>query len=106
MSMGARCTVARLSQNAMSPSFHLKRTVYSGGRAGPGPGYEERRYGEPGYGERRHGEEVRERCFGLRRESDELRSRMEREFNPMERARTEGRLHEVRDQEERMGCHR
>src|SRR5689334_23742967 len=49
---------------------------YAGGRAGPGPGYEERRYGEPGYGERRHGEEVRERCFGLRRESDELRSRM------------------------------
>src|ERR1700680_4965174 len=30
MSVGARCTVARLSQNAMSPSFHLKRTVYSG----------------------------------------------------------------------------
>src|SRR5690348_13729978 len=30
MSVGARCTVERLSQNAMSPSFHLKRTVYSG----------------------------------------------------------------------------
>lgn len=79
---------------------------YAGGRAGPGPGYEERRYGEPGYGERRYGEEVRERCFGLRRESDELRSRMEREFNPMERSRTEGRLRELREQEERMGCRR
>src|ERR1019366_6907196 len=30
MSVGARCEVERLSQKAMSPSFHLKRTVYSG----------------------------------------------------------------------------
>jgi len=79
---------------------------YGGGRAGPGPGYEERRYGEPGYGERRYGEDTRERCYGLRREADELRVRLDREFNPMERARTEGRLHEVREQEERMGCRR
>ena len=68
--------------------------------------HEERRYGEPGYGERRYGEEVRERCFGLRRESDELRSRIEREFNPMQRARTEGRLRELREQEERTVCRR
>src|SRR5437764_5127121 len=89
---------------------------YGGGRAGPGPGYDERRRGEPGYderrrgesgyGERRSGEDTRERCFGLRRESEELRVRLEREFNPMERMRTEGRLREVREQEERTGCRR
>ena len=79
---------------------------YGGGRAGPGPGYDDRRRGEPGYGERRYGEEARERCFGLRREADDLRARLDREFNPMERARTEGRLREVREQEERMGCRR
>ena len=79
---------------------------YGGGRAGPGPGYDERRRGEPGYGERRYGEDTRERCYGLRREADELRVRMDREFNPMERARTEGRLREMREQEERMGCRR
>ncbi|HEY4472997.1 MAG TPA: CVNH domain-containing protein [Stellaceae bacterium] len=84
---------------------------YGGGRAGPGPGYEERHYGQPGYGERgygerRYGEEARERCFGLRREADDLRIRLDREFNPMERARTEGRLREVREQEERVGCRR
>src|SRR5437773_343288 len=56
--------------------------------------------------ERRYGEDTRERCYGLRREADELRVRMDREFNPMERARTEGRLREVREQEERMGCRR
>lgn len=76
---------------------------YGGGRAGPGPGYEERRDGEPG---RRYGEESRERCFGLRREADDLRARLDREFNPMERTRTEGRLREVREQEERTGCRR
>src|SRR5207248_6395652 len=79
---------------------------YGSGRAGPGPGYDERRRGESGYGERRSGEDTRERCYGLRREADELRVRMDREFNPMERARTEGRLREVREQEERMGCRR
>jgi hypothetical protein len=77
---------------------------YGGGRAGPAPGYDERR--GPGYGERRYGEDTRERCYGLRREADELRVRLDREFNLMERARTEGRLHEVREQEERMGCRR
>jgi hypothetical protein len=77
---------------------------YGGGRAGPGPGYDEHR--GSGYGEPRYGEDTRERCYGLRREADELRVRMDREFNPMERARTEGRLHEVREQEERMGCRR
>src|SRR6266853_1193512 len=29
---------------------------YGGSRAGPGPGYDERRRGETGYDERRHGE--------------------------------------------------
>jgi hypothetical protein len=70
---------------------------YAGGPPGPPPGY---------YGERRYGEDRRERCFGLRREAEELRERMEREFNPMERMRIEGRLHEVREQEERMDCRR
>jgi hypothetical protein len=71
---------------------------------GPGPG---QRYGEtPGYGERRYGgggygSDVRERCAGLHREVEELRYRLEREYNPVERARTEGRLRELREQEER-----
>jgi hypothetical protein len=75
-----------------------------GGRAGPG----ERR-GEPGYGERRetgYGGEMRERCVGLHREAEELRGRMDREWNPIERSRTEGRLREVQEQEVRTGCRR
>jgi hypothetical protein len=77
--------------------------TYGGARAQavpvPGPGERER------YGERRAGEGVGsdrgEHCQGLRREAEELRGRLEREYNPVERARTEGRLHEVRAQEER-----
>src|SRR5580765_8428781 len=69
---------------------------YGGGRAQgiPAPGPGER------YGERRGGEGVGsergEHCRGLRREAEELRERLQREFNPIERARTEGRLREVR----------
>ena len=74
---------------------------YGGGHAGPGPGYGERRYGEQGYG----GEE-RERCGGLRREAEDLRVRMDREWNPLERSRTEGRLREIQEQEARAGCRR
>ena len=74
---------------------------YGGGRAGPGPGYGERRYGEQGYSG-----EGRERCGGLHREAEELRVRMEREWNPLERSRTEGRLREVQEQEARAGCRR
>src|SRR6266852_4596600 len=57
-----------------------------GGRAeiGPGPG---NRLGERGYGSDRG-----ERCGGLHREAQELRGRLDREFNPMERARIEGHL--------------
>ncbi|MBV9583316.1 MAG: hypothetical protein JO213_00340 [Alphaproteobacteria bacterium] len=69
---------------------------YAGGPGGP----------PPGYGERRYGEDRRERCFALHRESEELHERMEREFNPSERMRLDGRLHEVREQEERMDCRR
>ena len=86
---------------------------YGGGHAGPGPSYGERRYGEPatGYGERRYGEqgysgEGRERCGGLHREAEDLRVRMEREWNPLERSRTEGRLREIQEQEARAGCRR
>ncbi len=66
-----------------------------GGRAeiGPGPG---NRLGERGYGSDRG-----ERCGGLHREAQELRGRLDREFNPMERARIEGHLREVHEQEER-----
>jgi hypothetical protein len=61
-----------------------------GGRAqavpvGPGPGY------GSGY----------DRCGGLRREAEDLRVRLDREFNPLERARIEGQLREVHEQEER-----
>jgi hypothetical protein len=81
---------------------------YGGGR-GPAPGYGqtpgygdrerygERREGGQGYGSDRGGE----RCEGVRREADELRERLQREFNPIERARTEGRLREVQQQAER-----
>ncbi len=51
---------------------------------------------EPGYGSDRG-----ERCGGLRREAQELRARMDREWNPMERARLESHLREVHEQEER-----
>jgi hypothetical protein len=74
---------------------------YGGGHAGPVPGYGERRYGEQGYGG-----EMRERCIGLRREAENLRIRMDREWNPLERARTEGQLRQVQDQESRAGCRR
>ena len=90
---------------------------YGAGRAaGPAPGYGERRSGEPGYGERREGDrrygeqgyggEGRERCGGLHREAEDLRARMDREWNPLERSRTEGRLREVQEQEARAGCRR
>jgi hypothetical protein len=42
-----------------------------------------------------------ERCHGLHREAEELQARLAREGNPMERARTEDRLREVRELEER-----
>ena len=51
---------------------------------------------EPGYGSERG-----ERCGGLRREAEGLRSRLDREFNPLERARIEGQLREVHEQQER-----
>lgn len=79
---------------------------YGGGRAGPGPGYDDRRYGERRYGETGYGGETRERCVGLHRESEDLRIRLDREWNPMDRARTEGRLREVQEQEARTGCRR
>jgi hypothetical protein len=62
----------------------------------PAPGYGERRVGEQGYGSDRD-----ERCRGLHHEMEELRGRLEREWNPVERARTEGQLRTVREQEER-----
>jgi hypothetical protein len=55
----------------------------------------------PGYGDRRTGEQGSERCRGLHREAEELRGRLDREFNSLERARIEGRLREAREQEER-----
>ncbi len=69
---------------------------------GPGPGP---RYGEapgPGYGQREgYGSDFRERCAGLHRQSEELRYRLERERDPGDRARIEGRLRELHEQEER-----
>jgi hypothetical protein len=90
------------------------------GRAAPPPGYApprpaeqppgyregERRFGEPGHGERRYGQpgyasEGRERCFEWHRAAEGLRERLRETYNPIERARIEGRLREVREQEER-----
>ena len=65
----------------------------------PGPGYGPRE----GYGEHRYGEEARERCLRLHRQAERLRDRMAATYDPYERGRIEGRLHEVREQEER--CH-
>lgn len=62
-------------------------------QAVPAPGY---RYGERGYGSDRW-----DRCQGLRREAEELRARLDREWNPIERARTEGQLRELRAREDR-----
>lgn len=71
----------------------------------PAPAYSAPRYSEPRYNEPRRelgsGSEMRERCGGLHREAEMLRHRLDREWNPMERARTEGRLREVRERAER-----
>jgi hypothetical protein len=67
--------------------------------AGPSQPYVER--GDVGP---RYGSDVRERCIGLHREAESLRIRMDREWNPMERARTEGRLRGVQHEEARAGC--
>jgi len=54
--------------------------------------------------EPRYGSDLRERCIGLNREARDLRIRLDREWNPVERVRTEGRLRGVQDQEARAGC--
>ena len=64
-----------------------------GGAAQAAPG--------PRYGERGYGSEAGERCGGLRHEARELRARLDREWNPVERARTELRLRNIQEQEER-----
>jgi hypothetical protein len=71
------------------------------GFAPPAPGYGPREgFGERRYGEERYGE-GRERCIGLHREAERLRDRMAATYDPYERGRIEGRLREVREQEER-----
>jgi hypothetical protein len=68
----------------------------------PAPGYGPREgFGERRYGEERYGEGGRERCVGLHREAERLRDRMAATYDPYERGRIEGRLREVREQEER-----
>jgi hypothetical protein len=54
--------------------------------------------------EPRSGSDIRERCVGLHREARDLRIRLDREWNPVERMRTEGWLREVQDREARAGC--
>jgi len=53
---------------------------------------------EPGPG---YGSDRPDRCGGLHRQSEELRARLDREWNPMERARIESHLRELHEQEER-----
>ena len=64
----------------------------------PAPGY-----GAPGGpGPREgYGSDFRERCAGVHHEAEELRHRLEREGDPADRARIEGRLRELHEQEER-----
>ena len=54
--------------------------------------------------EPRSGSDIREHCVGLHREARDLRIRLDREWNPVERMRTEGWLREVQDREARAGC--
>jgi len=71
---------------------------------GPGPGpVAGPGNGPPPYGAPPPGwERARwEHCHELHERAEDLRIRLEREFNPIERGRLEGRLHEVREQEER-----
>jgi hypothetical protein len=70
------------------------------GFGGPHRGEEPRGYGQR-EGERGYGREARERCFEWRREAEQLRERLARTYEPYERARIEGRLQEVRREEER-----
>ena len=53
------------------------------------------------YPDQRYGGDFRERCGGLHREAETLRDRIRDTYEPYERARLEGRLREVREQEER-----
>jgi hypothetical protein len=71
---------------------------YPGPRYGQAPGY-----GAPGGpGPREgYGSDFRERCAGVHHEAEELRHRLEREGDPTDRARIEGRLRELHEQEER-----
>ena len=68
----------------------------------PNPQYQQR----PAYGPppRAYGGEMRERCGELFRDAERLRGRLDREWNPLERSRIEGRLHEVQAQQERDRC--
>ena len=68
---------------------------YGGAAAPPPPGY-----GPP----RAYGEERRERCGELYGEAERLRARLDREWNPLDRGRIEGRLREVHDEQERARC--
>jgi hypothetical protein len=67
-----------------------------GGGAGPPPPP----YGAP----RAYGEERRERCGELYREAERLRARLDREWNPLDRSRIEGRLREAHAEQERARC--
>ncbi|HEX3860257.1 MAG TPA: hypothetical protein VHY35_01030 [Stellaceae bacterium] len=62
------------------------------GSGGPGP------YGPPPAGWQR---DRWDHCGGLHREADELRGRLDREYNPAERARLQDRLRDIRGQEDR-----
>lgn len=68
----------------------------------PGPPPYGREAVPPPYGrEAGPGDRRRERCERLREEARELRYRRDNEWNPIERARLEGRLQEVQEQRER-----
>ena len=54
--------------------------------------------------EPRYGSDVRGHCIGLHREAGDLRLRLNRELNPVERMRIEGRLREVHEQQSLAGC--
>jgi len=47
---------------------------------------------------------MRERCGELFRKTERLRGRLDREWNPLDRGRIEGRLREVHAERERARC--
>ena len=103
IAIGTLATLLVAGVCAAQPAHAQSWSQPYGYQTGPAQPYAPR-YGERRSDEPRYGSDVRERCIGLHREARDLRIRMDREWNPVERVRTEGRLREIQDREARAGC--